>query len=62
MNQKGQTSVEYIMLLVIVVTIATSLFGLMEDKIVGQDGIMGKYIEDFNAQFSNNYKTFTLRR
>lgn len=62
MNQKGQTSVEYILLLVIVVTITTSMFKLLEDKLVGPNGLTGKYLDSFETSFTSNYKVFTLRR
>lgn len=62
MNQRGQTSVEYILLLVIIVTITTSMFKLLESKLVGEEGLSGKYLDSFESSFTTNYKVFTLRR
>lgn len=62
MNQKGQTSVEYILLLVVVVSVSTGVFKVLEDKIAGPNGIASEYLASFNESFTTNYKTFTLRR
>ncbi|MCT4640677.1 MAG: class III signal peptide-containing protein [Bacteriovoracaceae bacterium] len=62
MNQKGQTSIEYILMIVIVVTIATSAFKLIGARITGDQGFIGQYIASFNKGFTSNYKVFTLRR
>lgn len=70
LNQIGQTSVEYILLIVVVVVVAQSVFGKLEGFLISNpDSIKNKYLGGYanmfggsNASFQGQYKRFTVRR
>ena len=69
-DEKGQTTVEYILLLVVVVTVMSSVFKQLEGYMVdGPDSLQGKFLQSFNSgaqggnsEFSGQYKYFVIRR
>ena len=69
-NAKGQTTVEYILLLVVVVSVMSTVFTQLEDFMVGgPDSLQGKFLNSFksgaqgnNDDFSGQYKYFVIRR
>lgn len=67
-GQKGQTSVEYIFMLVVVVTVSVSVFNKIEKELISDpDSWMNSYLKSFkttfrgkNGSFSGSYKYFTI--
>ena len=61
-NQKGQTSVEYILMLVVVVTIITSVMGIVKRNLLG-DGkdCSGANSKAFYCQFKALYEINSFR-
>ena len=71
MNNKGQSSVEYIMLLVVMVTIALAAFGKIRAFMVeNPDSFLNSYIKSYEQVFGGsstqgstfNYKRFPIHR
>lgn len=70
LNQLGQTSVEYILLIVVVVVVAQSVFGKLEGFLISNpDSVKNKYLGGYssmfggqNGSFQGQYKRFTIRR
>lgn len=68
LNQKGQTSVEYILMIVCVAIVATSIFKKLEGYLISnpdsfKNRYLGQYKDSFNGGSVNaEYKYFTLRR
>lgn len=68
-NQKGQTSVEYILLLVVVIFVGGSVFDKLKDYLVsGPNSVMGQYLGSYenmfsgqNGAFRGQYKRFTIK-
>ena len=74
-NESGQTSVEYILMLAVMVTLITSLMGIAKDRILGNVENCGagtaslacslQRIVNFGSNpgdTENNFRYFTLRR
>ncbi len=69
-NERGQTSVEYILLMAVVVGILSTIFPriqafLIENPNSLQNTVLsgfGDTVEGFNNGFSGRYERFTLRR
>lgn len=67
-NSKGQTMVEYILLILVVVVIMKSLFGkLNEFLITNPDSLQNKYLKGYASVFSaggdgvdGNFKRFRM--
>lgn len=70
LKETGQTSVEYILLIVVVVAIATSLFNQLEGYLISNpDSLKNQYLGGYsqmfsgsNGSFQGEYKRFTVRR
>lgn len=70
LKEAGQTSVEYILLIVVVVAIATSLFNQLEGYLISNpDSLKNQYLGGYSQMFSGSnggfqgeYKRFTVRR
>ena len=67
-HNRGQTSVEYIMMVVVVVTVITSVFGIVKRNLIGdgKDCAQARK-KTFYCQFKqtyefNDFKTFQVRR
>lgn len=68
--QKGQTMVEYILLLAVVISITVSLFRKLNDYLLNDpNSINNQYLNSYrsvfqggNAGFRGQYKSFTIRR
>lgn len=69
-NQEGQTSVEYILLLLVVVTVGFSVFKKIDEYLVSNpDSLINIYLESFKEVFGAGhsgvnlkYKRFFIRR
>jgi hypothetical protein len=69
-KEAGQTSVEYILLIVVVVTVATSLFSSLEGYLItNPNSLKNRYLGGYknmfsgsNGSFQGQYKRFTVRR
>lgn len=66
-SQLGQTSVEYLLLIVVGVSIGLTFMKKMDEYLVkNPDGIIGKPLKDFknslNSDVSGRYKSFPLRK
>lgn len=69
-DEKGQTTVEYILLLVVIISIMSSVLKELEEYMVtGPNSMQNKFIKSFssavqggNASFSGQYKYFVIRR
>lgn len=69
-NNKGQTSVEYILLLSVVIGIMSNLLPRIQDYLIDnpdslQNTVLGGFgntLEGFNNGFNGQYQRFTLRR
>ena len=68
-SQKGQTSVEYILLLAVIAVISSGLFSKIEQYIVSNpDSILNSYMSGLSGVFGDSgsgqfkYKRFILRR
>lgn len=70
LNQKGQTSVEYILMVVVVIFVATSIFKKLEEYIISNpDSFVNGYLESYRSAFGGEeggftgaYKYFSIRR
>lgn len=70
LSQMGQTSVEYIMLIVVIVVVATSVFEKLEGFLISNpDSLKNKYLGGYsnmfsgsNGSFQGQYKRFSIRR
>jgi len=67
MRNKGQTSVEYILMLVVVISIITSVFGIVKRSLLGNGTDCLSNSKSFYCQFKgiyeiNDFKTFQVRR
>ncbi len=66
LNQKGQTSVEYILLVGVMITVSITFFKKVEDFIIkNPNSYINKALGGYERAFRGNgsqYKTFTLRR
>lgn len=68
LSQKGQTSVEYILMIVTVTVVATSIFKQLEGHLISnpnsfKNRYLGQYKNMFEAGNVNlQYKYFTLKR
>lgn len=69
-NQRGQTSVEYILMIVVVIFIGASLFKQLEGYLISNpDSLKNSYLGDYgemfsgsNGSFRGQYKRFTIKR
>ena len=70
LGQSGQTSVEYILMIVVVIFVSTSVFKKIEEYVVSNpdsfiNGYLNAYRQGFgggNGGFTGAYKYFTVRR
>lgn len=70
MNQAGQTSVEYILMLVVVIFVAGSVFEKLEGFLISDpDSLKNTYLGEYgdmfsgqNGSFQGQYKYFTIKR
>ena len=61
-SKTGQTTVEYILLLVVVVFLIRGVLSKVEDFFLdGDDSFLSRFTEG-NNHFTGNFKTFTLRK
>jgi len=65
-NQRGQTSVEYILLLSVMITLSITFFGKVEEFVVtNPDSMVNRYLGSYRQLFggvNGSYKTFSIRR
>jgi Flp pilus assembly pilin Flp len=69
-NHKGQTSVEYILLIAVIASVSIPLGKKLEGYIIGNpNSVVGKMINSYKDMFGGenggvtlNYKRFSLRR
>lgn len=69
-NENGQTMVEYILLLIVVIAICQTLFAKLNEYLLEDpDSFQNKYLNSYkstmqggNDGFSGQYKFFTIRR
>lgn len=65
-KEKGQTMVEYIMLIAVVTIVLLGIFRNLEAYMVSNpDSFLNRYLGGFSATFSQgngSYKFFTIRR
>jgi hypothetical protein len=71
-NEKGQTSVEYVLLIAVMITIAVTFFGKLNEYIItNPDSVLNRYLGGFqqvlgspdgNSGVSGSYKRFRLPR
>ena len=65
LSEKGQTSVEYIMLIAVIAIVSLSAFRNIEDYIISNpNGLLNGYLTRLSSSFDpqRGYKTFILRR
>lgn len=67
LGQRGQTSVEYILLVGVMIFISITFFKKVRDYMVrNPNSFINRYVRvyerDFGQNGQNGYKTFTLRR
>jgi hypothetical protein len=68
LNQKGQTSVEYIMMIALVAVVSMSVFRKVEGYLISNpDSFKNRYLGQYKNMFENGsvnlqYKHFTLKR
>lgn len=70
LNQKGQSSVEYILLMVVVISIATSVFDIIEKRFLDGPGSFTQiFLKEFsdtfggsNGSFQGEFKHFVIRK
>lgn len=64
-DQRGQTMVEYLLMLVVVVAVMASVFEKLEGYMVSNpDSFLNTYVQGFSRAFNpeSGYKRFTIRR
>ncbi len=67
-HNRGQTSVEYIMMVIVIVTVITSVFGIVKKNLIGdgKDCATARkktfYCEFKQTYEFNDFKTFQVRR
>jgi uncharacterized protein (UPF0333 family) len=65
-NQKGQTSIEYIFLVVVIVVVMGEVFSRIEEFLIrNPNSVYNQYINSFTDSFGeegSRYKFFTIRR
>lgn len=69
-NEDGQTSMEYILMIVVVVAIASSLFSKIEGYLISNpDSFKNQYLGEYKDMFggpdgayNGQYKHFTIKR
>ncbi len=67
-GEKGQTSVEYILLLAVVAVVMTSVFGKLEGYLLSNpDSFKNRYLGNYKTMFDGGstnlaYKFFTIKR
>lgn len=69
-NEKGQTSVEYILLLAVVMAVLSNLLPRIQEYLISNPNSLqntvlsgfGNTMEGFNNGFNGQYQRFTLRR
>lgn len=69
-SQKGQTFVEYLLVIVVVVAVANTIFNKLEDYLLNNpDSIQNQYLSGFrnsvqgqNEDFSGQFRFFKIRR
>jgi Flp pilus assembly pilin Flp len=69
-NHKGQTAVEYILLIAVIVVVMTTVFKKLEQYIVSNpDSLQANFIKNFengvsgyNGDFKGKYQRFIIRR
>ena len=70
LNQKGQTSVEYILMMLVVATVAMAVFDKLEVYLIsGPNSFKNQYLGNYknmfsgsNGSFSGSYKWFTIKK
>ncbi len=62
MNNKGQALVEYVLLLLVVVSFANILLVNLKPMIVGDEGLLKKYIELDFGNSGAEFKEYTIPR
>ena len=70
LNQKGQTAVEYMLLIMVIVFVMMTVFKKLEQYIVSNpDSIQANFIKNFengvsgyNGDFKGKYQRFIIRR
>lgn len=70
LNQLGQTSVEYILMIVVVVVVASSVFEKLEGYLISNpDSLKNRYLGGYsnmfsgsNGSFQGQYKFFSIRK
>ncbi len=70
LNEKGQTAVEYTLLLAVVIVLAIGVFKNLNDYLINNpDSFQNKYLNSYtsffqgnNGSFSGQYKHFIIRR
>ena len=70
LNDKGQTAVEYTLLLAVVIVLAIGIFKKLNDYLINNpDSFQNKYLNSYtsffqcnNGSFSGQYKHFIIRR
>ena len=68
-NEKGQVVVEYVLMLVVIITLVTTAFGILKTRFIADDKTCGPdtinpicYMKSigFSADPGNNFKQFSL--
>lgn len=65
LKQKGQSSVEYILLLIVVVFLVKGVFGQVQNWFLdGEDSFLNIFtnIENYGMSLDSGYKYFNLRK
>lgn len=70
MAQKGQTSVEYIFMMVVAIAIGTAAFKQLKKHLIEKpDGFLNQYVKTFEGSFNHDhsglslaYKRFSIKR
>lgn len=69
-NENGQTSMEYILMIVVIVAVASSLFSKIEGYLISNpDSFKNQYLGEYKDMFGGagngydgQYKHFTIKR
>ncbi len=66
-SNSGQAAVEYILMIAVVSSVIFSILPKVEDALLGNDGLLTKYTNQFSAviqggSVQGQYKTFRIRR